>query len=312
MTHLPPATSGTLRERFVADMAVRGFTEKTRKDYLRTVAGFAAFLERSPGTATAEDIRRFQIQQSEQGMNAPAMNSTVAALRFFFNHTVDRPDLARKLIRLRYPRKLPVVLSPDEAARLIAATTCLKHRAAHSVAYGAGLRVAEVASLKVGDIDSQRMLIVVERGKGGRGRHAMLSPSLLALLRAWWQEGRREGVMRPGGWLFPGQDPAKPITTRQLSRVVAAAAVAAAAVAADLTKHVSPHTLRHSFATHLLEDGVDIRVIQALLGHAKLDNTALYTRVATKTVRTVTSPLDKIMARIEPGETVGAGASPGG
>ncbi len=119
MTHLPPATSGgTLRERFIADMTVRGFTDKTRKDYLRTVAGFAAFLGRSPSTATAEDIRRFQIQQSERGMNAPAMNSTVAALRFFFNHTVDRPDLARKLIRLRYPRKLPVVLSSDEAARL--------------------------------------------------------------------------------------------------------------------------------------------------------------------------------------------------
>ncbi|WP_424137684.1 tyrosine-type recombinase/integrase [Roseomonas chloroacetimidivorans] len=307
MPHLPPATSGSLRERFVADMAVRGFTDKTCKDYLRTVAGFAAFLERSPGTATAEDIRRFQIRQSKQGLHAPAMNSTVAALRFFFNHTLDRPDLARKLIRLRYPRKLPVVLSPDEAARLIAATTCLKHRAALSVAYGAGLRVAEVASLKVGDIDSRRMLIVVERGKGGRGRQALLSPALLALLRAWWQEGRREGVMRPGGWLFPGQDPARPITTRQLGRVVEAAAVAA-----DLTKHVSPHTLRHSFATHLLEDGVDIRVIQALLGHAKLENTALYTRVATRTVRTVTSPLDRVMARIEPRETVGSGASPGG
>jgi len=306
MTHLPPATSGgTLRERFIADMTVRGFTEKTRKDYLRTVAGFAAFLARSPNTATAEDIRRFQIQQSERGMNAPAMNSAVAALRFFFTTTLDRPDLSRKLIRLRYPRKLPVVLSSDEAARLIAATTCLKHRAALSVAYGAGLRVAEVASLKIGDIDSQRMLIVVERGKGGRYRHALLSPSLLALLRAWWHEGRQQGVMRPGGWLFPGQDPARPITTRQLSRVVEAAAEAA-----GLTKHVSPHTLRHSFATHLLEDGVDIRVIQVLLGHAKLDNTALYARVATKTVRTVTSPLDKIMARIKPGESVGA--SPGG
>jgi integrase/recombinase XerD len=309
MAHLPPATAGSLRERFAADMAVRGFTDKTRKDYLRTVAGFAAFLERSPGTATAEDIRRFQIRQSERGMTAPAMNGTVAALRFFFNHTLDRPDLARKLIRLRYPRKLPVVLSPDEAARLIAATTCLKHRAALSVAYGAGLRVAEVASLKVGDIDSRRMLIVVARGKGGRGRHAMLSPGLLALLRAWWQEGRREGVMRPDGWLFPGQDPARPITTRQLGRVVEGAAAAA-----GLAKRVSPHTLRHSFATHLLEDGVDIRVIQALLGHAKLDNTALYARVATRTVRTVTSPLDKVMARIGPGETVGvgAGAGPGG
>ncbi len=167
MIHLSSATAGTLRERFVSDMTVRGFTDKTRHDYIRTVAGFAAFLERSPSTATAEDIRRFQIQQSERGMNAPAMNSAVAALRFFFNHTVDRPDLARKLIRLRYPRKLPAVLSPDEAARLIAATICLKHRAALSVAYGAGLRVAEVASLKVGDIDSKRMLIVVERGKGG-------------------------------------------------------------------------------------------------------------------------------------------------
>ncbi|HSR85339.1 MAG TPA: site-specific integrase [Streptosporangiaceae bacterium] len=305
MNHLPPATAGSgLRERLIEDMTVRGFTDKTRKDYVRTVAGFADFLERSPSTATAEDIRRFQIHQSECGMNAPAMNSTVAALRFFFNHTADRPDLARKLIRFRYPRKLPVVLSPDEAARLIAATTCLKHRAALSVAYGAGLRVAEVAALKVSDIDSQRMMIRVERGKGGRYRHAMLSPSLLALLRAWWQEGRHQGVMRPGGWLFPGQDPAKPISTRQLSRVVEAAAAAA-----ELTKHVSPHTLRHSFATHLLEDGVDIRVIQVLLGHAKLDNTALYARVATKTVRTVTSPLDKIMARIAQGDSPGASPS---
>ncbi len=324
MVYLSPAPAGTLRERFIADMTVRGFTDKTRKDYIRTVAGFAAFLERSPSTATAEDIRRFQIQQSERGMNAPAMNSAVAALRFFFNHTADRPDLARKLIRLRYPRKLPTVLSPDEAARLLAATTCLKHRAALSVAYGAGLRVAEVAALKVGDIDGERMTILlrrlrrqVERGKGGRYRHALLSPNLLGMLRAWWQEGRQQGVMRPGGWLFPGQDPASSISTRQLSRVVEAAAEAA-----GLTKNVNPHTLRHSFApsaafhvprtrnlccsAHLLEDGVDIRVIQVLLGHAKLDNTALYTRVATKVVRTVTSPLDKIMAQI------GEGATPSG
>jgi len=301
MIQLSPATPGTLRERFIEDMTVRGFTDKTRKDYIRTVAGFAAFLERSPSSATAEDIRRFQIHQSERGMHAPAMNSAVAALRFFFNHTADRPDLARKLIRLRYPRKLPTVLSPAEAARLIAATTCLKHRAALSVAYGAGLRVAEVAALKVGDIDSERMTIRIERGKGGRHRHALLSPNLLGMLRAWWQEGRQQGVMRPGGWLFPGQDPASSISTRQLSRVVEAAAEAA-----GLTKNVSPHTLRHSFATHLLEDGVDIRVIQVLLGHAKLDNTALYTRVATKVVRTVTSPLDKIMAQI------GEGATPSG
>ena len=304
-TFSPATASNSRRHRLVEDMTVRGFSEKTRKDYIRIVAGFTAFLERSPATATGEDVRRFQIHQSALGMGAPAMNSTVAALRFFFTHTLDRPDLSHKLIRIAYPRKLPTVLAPDEMARLLAAATCLKYRAALSVAYGAGLRVAEVASLKVGDIDSERMLIQVERGKGGRGRHALLSADLLALLRAWWQQGWREGIMRPGGWLFPGQDPAKPITTRQLSRVVEAAAAAA-----GLTKHVSLHTLRHSFATHLLKDGVDIRAIQVLLGHAKLDNTALYARVATKTVCTVTSPLDKIMARIAQGDS--PGASPGG
>ena len=301
MDNLPSApVANTLRQRLIEDMTVRGFSETTRKYYIRIVAGFAAFLGRSPDTATAEDLRRFQVHQSALGMGAPAMNSAVAALRFFFTHTLDRPDLSRKLIRLRYPRKLPSVLSAEEVARLLAAAKCLKHRAALAVAYGAGLRVAEVASLKVGDIDSARMLIRVERGKGGRYRHAMLSPDLLTLLRAWWQEGRQQGVMLPGGWLFPGQDLSKPITTRQLGRVVEEAAQTA-----GITKRVSPHTLRHSFATHLLEDGVDIRVIQVLLGHAKLDNTALYTRVATRTVRTVTSPLDKIVALI--GEQANAG-----
>jgi integrase/recombinase XerD len=282
-----------LRQRMIEDMTVRGFSAKTQHDYLRVVTRFAAFLERSPISATAEDVRRFQVEQREAGMPAPAMNSHVAALRFFFTTTVDRPDLSRRLIRTPYPRKLPTVLSPDEVARLLAATTCIKHRAAVAVAYGAGLRVAEVAALKVGDIDSERMLIRVERGKGGRYRNAMLSSDLLVLLRAWWKEGRRQGAMLPGGWLFPGQNPVRPIATRQLARVVDDAARAA-----GIAKRVSPHTLRHSFATHLLEDGVDIRVIQVLLGHAKLDNTAFYTKVATRTVRTVTSPLDRIAGLI--------------
>lgn len=282
-----------LRQRMIEDMTVRGFSAKTQHDYLRVVTRFAAFLERSPISATAEDLRRFQVEQREAGMPAPAMNSHVAALRFFFTTTIDRPDLSRRLIRTPYPRKLPTVLSPDEVARLLAATTCIKHRAAVAVAYGAGLRVAEVAALKVGDIDSERMLIRVERGKGGRYRNAMLSSDLLVLLRAWWKEGRRQGAMLPGGWLFPGQNPVRPITTRQLARVVDDAARAA-----GIAKRVSPHTLRHSFATHLLEDGVDIRVIQVLLGHAKLDSTALYTKVATRTVRTVTSPLDRIAGLI--------------
>ena len=286
-----PARPG-LRQRMIEDMNVRGFSAKTQHDYLRIVSRFAAFLGRSPDSATAEDVRRFQVEQREAGMPAPAMNSHVAALRFFFTTTVDRLDLSHKLIHVSYPRKLPTVLSPDEVARLLGATTCIKHRAALSVAYGAGLRVAEVAALKVGDIDSERMLIRVERGKGGRYRNAMLSLDLLTLLRAWWKEGRRQGTMLPGGWLF-GQNPVRPISTRQLGRVVEEAARAA-----GIAKRVSPHTLRHSFATHLLEDGVDIRVIQVLLGHAKLDNTALYTKVATRTVRTVTSPLDKIAGLI--------------
>ena len=192
-------------------------------------------------------------------------------------------------MRVSHPRNLPVVLSRDEVARLLNATTSLKHQAALSVAYGAGLRVGEVAMLKVRDVDSERMLIRVERGKGGRYRNAMLSPDLLTLLRQWWHDGHRQGVLHRDGWLFPGQYALKPISTRQLYRVVVEAAHAA-----EITRRVGPHTLRHSFATHLLEDGVDVRVIQVLLGHAKLETTALYTKVATRTVRAIISPLDKL------------------
>jgi site-specific recombinase XerD len=270
-------------------MNMRRFSRETQRNYLRDVGRFATFLGRSPDAASAEDLRRFQVEQREAGVPVPTMNSIVSALRFFFTQTLDRPDLARRLIRLAHPRKLPVVLSRDEVARLLNATTCLKHQAALSVAYGAGLRVAEVSMLKVADVDSERMLLRVERGKGGHYRNAMLSADLLTLLRQWWKVGRQQGVMHRDGWLFPGQHPLKPISTRQLHRIVVEAAHAA-----NIAKRVGPHTLRHSFATHLLEDGTDIRVIQVLLGHAKLDNTAFYTKVATRTVRTVISPLDKL------------------
>src|SRR5271168_358900 len=286
---IPATTISPLRQRLIDDMTMRRFSPETQRNYIRDVGRFATFLGRRPDTATAEDLRRFQIEQRDGGMPTPTMNSIVSALRFFFTHTVDRPDLARKLVRVKHARKLPMVLSRDEVARLLDATTCLKHQAALSVAYGAGLRVAEVAALKVSDVDSERMLLRVEHGKGGRYRNAMLPADLLALLREWWKIGRQQGVMHAQGWLFPGQHAMKPISTRQLHRVVVAAAQAA-----EITKRVGPHTLRHSFATHLLEDGVDIRVIQVLLGHAKLDNTAFYTKVATRTVRTVTSPLDKL------------------
>jgi len=283
-----------LRQRMLDDMAVRGLREHTRRDYIRHVCRFAAFLGRSPDTATPDDVRRFQVHQTESGATASTINSSVSALRFLFTVTLDRPDLARRLMIMRNPRKAPDVLSVDEVARLLQAAPNIKYKAALGVAYGAGLRVSEVTHLKVDDIDSQRMLIRVEQGKGRKDRNAMLSPQLLELLRLWWREGKKRTVMLPHGWLFPGRAYTDPMSTRQLHRVVQEAAEAA-----GIRKRVHPHTLRHSFATHLLEQDVDIRVIQVLLGHSKLDTTALYTKVATRTIHAVTSPLDHLMALIE-------------
>jgi integrase/recombinase XerD len=196
MTVPVPATAiSPLRQRLIDDMSMRRFSWETQRNYLRDVGRFATFLRRPPDLATAEDLRRFQVEQQDAGVPVPTINSIVSALRFFFTHTIERPDLARKLVRVAHPRTLPVVLSRDEVARLLDATTCLKHQAALSVAYGAGLRVAEVSALKVADIDSQRMLIRVERGKGGRYRNAMLPGDLLILLRQWWKVGRQQGVL---------------------------------------------------------------------------------------------------------------------
>jgi site-specific recombinase XerD len=278
-----------LRQRMLEDMAMRGLRSHTQHDYIRFVRSFAAFLGRSPDTATAEDIRRFQVHQHESGVQPPTINSSVSALRFFFTVTLDRPDLSRRLVLARFPRKLPTVLSIEEVGSLLEAAPDIKYKAILGTAYGAGLRVSEVASLKVDDINSKRMLIRVEQGKGRKDRNAMLSPQLLALLRLWWKEGKRRSVMLPHGWLFPGRSTTDPISTRQINR-----AIHEAAEVAGIKKRVSPHTLRHSFATHLLEQDVDIRVIQVLLGHSKLDTTALYARVATKTIRSVTSPLEHL------------------
>jgi len=294
------SSGSVLRQRMLEDMTMRGFTEATRRDYIRFVRSFASFLGRPPDTATAEDLRRFQVHQAESGMQPPSINGAVSALRFFFTVTLDRPDLSRRLALVRQPRKLPTVLSPEEVARLLEAAPGPKYKAALGTAYGAGLRVSEVVALKIDDIDSTRMLIRVERGKGRKDRNAMLSPQLLELLRAWWREGKRRGVMLPHGWMFPGRSPLEPLSTRQVSR-----AVHEAAEAAGIRKRVTPHTLRHSFATHLLEQDVDIRVIQVLLGHSKLDTTALYARVATRTIRAVRSPLERLGLLME-------GASPDG
>jgi integrase/recombinase XerD len=276
-----------LRRRMIEDMTIRNFAPKTQHDYLQRVKNFAAFLGRSPDTASFEDVRRYQLHLTASGAGVPTVNQTVSTLRFFFKVTLGRGEIVNHTHFVREPRKLPVVLSPEEVARLLDAAPGLKYKAALSVAYGAGLRVSEVVALKVCDIDSKRMVIRVEQGKGRKDRYVMLSPHLLGLLRAWWK------AARPQGWLFPGRDRVSPLTTRQLNR-----ACHAAAQMAEIDKPVSLHTLRHSFATHLLEQNIDIRVIQVLLGHAKLDSTALYTRVATRTIREIMSPLDRITGKL--------------
>ena len=243
-----------LRQRMIEDMTARHFAEKAQKDYIRYVKNFAAFLGRSPDAATAEDLRLFQQHMTKTHVGPGVINATVVALRFFFKVTLERDDLVRRLTLVSEPRRVPIVLSPEEVARLLTAAAGVKYRAALGVAYGAGLRVSEVVALKVSDIDRERMLLRVEQGKGQKDRFVMLSPQLLELLRDWRQ------VAQPRGWLFPGLDPVNPMSARQLCR-----AVSAAARAAGIAKRVSPHTLRHSFATHLLEQNVDIRVIQVLL-----------------------------------------------
>src|SRR5215470_1374820 len=282
-----------LRRRMLEDMAVRKFGDATQRNYIRHVAELAKFLGRSLYTATADDVRRFQVHMTEDGARPSMLNSSASALRFFFATTLDRAELARHLARVHYARPLPRVLSPEEVGRLLEATPGpgLKYKAALSIAYGAGLRAGEVVMLRVSDIDSKRMLIRVEQGKGLKDRYAMLSEQLLVLLRAWWLQCRSRG------WLFPGRDPMLPVTTRQLNRVCHMAAEAA-----GLGTWVSPHTLRHSFATHLLEHSTDVRVIQVLLGHAQLETTARYTHVATNMLRAVTSPLDRLIPPGSPPE----------
>jgi len=246
-----------LRLRMIEDMTIRKFGAKTQHDYVQRVKDFASFLGRSPASASKEDVRRFQLHLASNGAGTPKMNATASALRFLFNVTLDRPDLANQASFVHEPRKVPVVLSPEEVARLLEAAPGIKYKAALSVAYGAGLRVSEVVALKVSDIDSKRMMLRVEQGKGRKDRYAMLSAQLLELLRDWYR------VARPQGWLFPGRNPVSPMTTRQIRR-----GCEAAAKGAKISKRVTPHTLRHSFATHLLEQNYDIRVIQVLLGRA--------------------------------------------
>jgi site-specific recombinase XerD len=279
-----------LRQRMIEDMNARKLCAGTQKGHIRSCKRFAAFLKRSPDAATLEDIRRFQLHLAETGVSICARNRIMTGLRFLFRVTLRRLDLAAEIYHLREPQKIPLVMSPDETRRLLAVASSLKVRTLLSLGYGSGLRASEVVRLKVKHIDRAQSIIRVEQAKGRKDRHVMLSPETLGLLRAWWKARPTRwdaGVPPEERWLFPGRKPGKPMTTRQLSRLFHEAVDAA-----GIKKSVTLHALRHSFATHLLERGTDVRIIQALLGHDKLDTTARYTRVATGMIASIESPLD--------------------
>jgi integrase/recombinase XerD len=279
-----------LRRRMIEDMTIRNFDPRTQQSYMRSVRGCCRYCDRRPAELTFEDVRRYQLHLTQSGLAPASINGAMVALRFFFRVTLQRPEAVDYIPIVREPQRLPVVLTPDEVASLLEAAPGLKWRTALSVAYGAGLRASEVVGLKVGDIDSQRMRIRVEQGKGRRDRDALLSPHLLAVLRNWWKQAR------PPVWLFPSRLTAfDHVSPRSLSR-----AFLEAVQRAGIKKAISLHTLRHCFATHLLEQDVDVRVIQVLLGHKKLETTAVYTHVAAKTLDGIESPLDLLQLRPPP------------
>ncbi|ALO33883.1 integrase [Colwellia sp. MT41] len=287
--NISPYFSVPLRQRINEDMILRKLATNTQFSYIRGVNKLCEFLQHSPETTTQEELREFQLFMVTHGVSGLTVNATLTALMFLFKITLDKPEVIARICPVTVARKLPVVLSLEEAKRFMSCPMHPKFKAALAVAYGSGLRVSEVVSLKVSDIDSERMILRVEQGKGSRDRYALLSPALVDHLRDWWCFANHEGQMFAGSWLFPGLNPIDHMTARHLSRVCKQTAKAA-----DIDKNVSMHTLRHSFATHLLEAGVDIRVIQVLRGHAQLNTTARYTQVATDLLRQVISPLDSL------------------
>jgi len=297
--NISPYFSTHLRQRINEDMTMRKLATKTQIAYIRGVNKLCEHLQHSPETTTQEELREFQLFMVNHGVSGITVNATLTALKFLFQVTLDKPEIVARVCPVTVARKLPVVLSLEEAKRFMACTTHPKFNAALAVAYGAGLRVSEVVSLKVSDIDSKRMALRVEQGKGSRDRYALLSPALLEHLRDWWRFANQQGQMFEGSWLFPGLNPINHMTSRHLSRVCKQTANAAA-----IEKNVSMHTLRHSFATHLLEAKVDIRIIQVLLGHAQLNTTARYTQVATDLLKEVLSPLDTITPQKKKGKDV--------
>ena len=279
-----------LRQRMIEDMNARKLGAHSQRSHIHSCKRFAAFLKRSPDAATPDDMRRFQLHLIESGVSIGNRNRIMTGVKFLVRVTLRRLDLAAEIYHLREPQKIPQVMSPDETRRLLAVATSLKARVMLSLGYGCGLRASEVVRLKVKHIDSAQKIIRIEQSKGRKDRNVMLSPEMIDLLRQWWKVRRgydAHTTPLQERWLFPGSKPGQPMSTRQLNRLFHEAADGA-----GIRKRVCLHTLRHSFATHLLERGADIRIIQALLGHDKLDTTARYTRVATGMIARIESPLD--------------------
>lgn len=278
-----------LRRRMIEDMTIRNLSPATQRSYLHAVKSYSAFFGCSPDRLPLEDVRTYQVHLVAKEVAWASLNQIVCALRFFYGVTLGRDEVPERIPYARKPQALPEVLSREEVVRFLEAVPSLKARVALTCAYAAGLRVSEVVAIEVGHIDSGRMVIHIVAGKGGKDRYVMLSRQLLGILRAYWK------LARPRRYLFPGRDADTPIDVTVLH-----AACRSARIAAGIDKKVSVHTLRHSFATHLLEQGIDIRIIQALLGHANLSTTARYTRVAMSTVAATASPLGQLTLTVVP------------
>jgi len=278
-----------LRRRMIEDMTIRNLSPATQRSYISAVQKFSRYFGRSPDRLDLKDIHTFQVHLVSKGISWASLNQMVCALRFFYGITLGLDEVPDRIPYAREPRKLPIILSADEVAQFLEAVSSLKARVALTTAYAAGLRVGEVCGLKAEDIDSSRMVIHVRHGKGDKARYVMLSNELLGILRSYWR------LSRPTVFLFPGRNADKPIEPTVLN-----AACRSAVAATGLSKRVTVHTLRHSFATHLLENGTDIRIIQVLLGHAHLSSTAHYAQVSTDTIRSTASPLDRLRLEVTP------------
>lgn len=271
-----------LRQRMIEDMQVRNLAPATQRNYIHYAYELAKYFRQSPEELEPDQIKQFQLHLiAERKLSPESVNQSMSALKFLYRVTLDKDWPDQKFPRVRVPHRLPEVLSPEEVLWFLAHVSGLKYRAALMTAYGAGLRVSEVVRLKVADIDSQRMLIRVVQGKGKKDRYAMLSPRLLTVLRAWWK------AARPADWLFPSWRAGRHISITSLQN-----ACRDARHCSGIQKTITVHTLRHSFATHLLENGTDIRIIQVLLGHSRINTTARYTRVAPGILAATASPLE--------------------